>query len=220
MNRGFLLLCLCAIAPFTRAADNNVKVDNENARVLFVTSAPGAKSALHEHKMNRVMIYLDAGKIVIAEPNKKEETEMFKAGEMLWSPARGPHTSLNTSGHPVRIVEIELKSKPGASVAPKLPDLDPIKADPKHYKVELENDQVRVTRAKYAPHDKGQLHEHLLPRVVTFLTDANLKVTIPDGQVKMIQQKAGDITTGGPAKHQEENLSDQPFEVVVVEFKK
>ena len=30
---------------------------------------------------------------------------------------------------------------------------DPVKVDPKHYKVEFENSQVRVLRIKYDPHD-------------------------------------------------------------------
>jgi quercetin dioxygenase-like cupin family protein len=85
--------------------------------------------------------------------------------------------------------------------------------------VELENDQVRVFRVRYGPHDKGVMHEHTLNRVVTFITDGNMKVTTPDGESKILKTTAGDLTWGGPAKHTEENLSDQLFEVVVVEFK-
>ncbi len=46
-----------------------------------------------------------------------------------------------------------------------------------------------------------------------------MKVTTPDGELKILKTAAGDVTWGGPARHIEENLSDQPFEVVVVEFK-
>ena len=62
-------------------------------------------------------------------------------------------------------------------------------------------------------------HEHALNRAVTFITDGNMKVTTPDGESKILKTAAGDVTWGGPAKHIEENLGDQPFEVVVVEFK-
>jgi len=34
-----------------------------------------------------------------------------------------------------------------------------------------------------------------------------------------VKTPAGEVTWGGPAKHIEENLSDKPFEVLVVEFK-
>jgi hypothetical protein len=73
--------------------------------------------------------------------------------------------------------------------------------DPKRYKVELENDQVRVFRVRYGPHDKGVMHEHTLNRVVTFITDGNMKVTTPDGESKILKTAAGDVTWGGPAKH-------------------
>ena len=212
---GFVFMT--ALAPF--AADNPAKIDNDQARILVVRSAPDVKSSLHKHDMNRVMIYLDAGKMTLTDPNGKVETLNFKAGEVLWSPEGGLHTSLNVSGHAVRIVEVELKSKPGRASTLQQPALDPVKVDPKRYKVELENDQVRVLRVRYGPHDKGVMHEHTLNRVVTFITDGNMKVTTPDGESKILKTAAGDVTWGGPAKHTEENLSDQLFEVVVVEFK-
>ena len=97
--------------------------------------------------------------------------------------------------------------------------IDPVSASPANYQTLLENDQVRVFRVRYGPHDKGVMHEHMLNRVVTFITDGNMKVTTPDGESKILKTAAGDVTWGGPAKHTEENLSDQLFEVVVVEFK-
>lgn len=214
-----LIVLTHAMARAVFSAENPVKIDNDQARVLIVTSAPDAKSDLHEHKMNRVMIYLDSGKMTLTDTNGKIDTLNFKAGQVLWSPATGLHTSHNISGHPVRIVEVELKSKPGAPATLKPSALDPVKVDPKRYTVEWENDQVRVIRARYEPHEKGVLHEHTLNRVVVFLYDSNLKVTVPDGESKILKTPAGEVTWGGHAKHTEENLSDQPFEVVVVEFK-
>ena len=101
---GFVFMT--ALALF--AAENPAKIDNDQARILAVNSAPDVKSALHKHDMNRVMIYLDAGKMTLTNPNGKVETLNFKAGEALWSPAGGLHISLNVSGHAVRIVEVEL----------------------------------------------------------------------------------------------------------------
>ena len=209
-----------AIATAGHAAENNVKFDNDQARILFVTSPTDAKSSLHEHKVNRVMIYLDGGEITLTDQNGKVQALKFKAGDALWSPASGPHISRNVSGHPVRIVEVEIKSKPGEGASPKLPELDPTKVDPKRYKLVLENEQVRVMRVRYGAHEKGVLHEHVLNRAVTFLTDGQMKITTPDGESKIQKSAAGDIIWGGQAKHTEENLGDQPFEVVVVEFKK
>jgi quercetin dioxygenase-like cupin family protein len=209
----------CAGALSALCADHTPRIDNDQARVLVVTSAADAKSSLHDHKVNRVMIYLDAGKMTLTETNGHVQKLNFKAGQALWSPASGLHISHNISGHPVRIVEIELKNKPAQKGATKFPALDPVKVDPKRYRVEMENDQVRVLRVRYGAHEKGVTHEHTLNRVVTFITDGEIKVTTPDGESKTLKVSAGDMITGGAATHVEENLSDRPFEVVVVEFK-
>src|SRR5262245_4589316 len=212
---------VCGAAFAAQVADDRVKIDNDQARVLVVTSAPGAKSELHEHKMNRVMIYLDAGKMTLTDNAGKEETLNFKAGEVLWSAATTrPHVSLNTGDKPVRIVEVELKSKLGGPGAAKPGALDWVTVDPKRYKVEIENDQVRVVRARYRPHEKGVMHEHPWNYVVAFLTDCSLKVTNPEGESRTATREPGDVTSSGPSKHLEENLNDKPLEVVVVEFKK
>jgi hypothetical protein len=97
--------------------------------------------------------------------------------------------------------------------------LDPVKVDPRDYKVEFENSQVRVVRVKIGAHQKVPLHEHVLNRVVVYLTDQNGSMTAPDGKTEIAQHKAGEMSWGGPAKHREENLRDGPFEAVVVEFK-
>ena len=220
MKRGSVAGVVWAIALGAFAAEDSVKIDNDQARILVVRSAPGAKSALHEHPMNRVMIYLDAGKMTLTDPKGKVETLKFKAGEVLWSPASGLHTSLNVSDHAVRIVEVELKSKPAPPSTAKPPELDWVKVDPKHCMVEIENDQVRVIRARYGPHEKGVLHEHALNFMVTFLPAGALKGTTPDGQSATATKMAGDVVWGRPAKHVEENLNDTPLEVLVVEFKK
>ncbi len=97
--------------------------------------------------------------------------------------------------------------------------LDPLKVDPKHYKLEFENDQVRVMRVKFGPHEGAPLHEHALNRVVTCLTDQNVRVTSKDGKVVTLVHKAGEATWGEPATHKEENLNDTPFEAIVVELR-
>jgi quercetin dioxygenase-like cupin family protein len=58
---------------------------------------------------------------------------------------------------------------------------DPVTLDPKHYKVEVENEQMRVVRIKYRAHEKSPMHQH--PRgVCVFLTDSHFKFTYPDGK--------------------------------------
>ena len=53
---------------------------------------------------------------------------------------------------------------------------DPVKVDAKHYKVEFENDQVRVLRITYGPGEKSVMHEHP-GAVAVFLSGGKVKFT-------------------------------------------
>jgi hypothetical protein len=200
------------------AAQSSTIIDNDQVRVIQATDQPHAKGQPHEHKLNRVMIYLTPGSQSITPQNGKKVDLKFKAGEVRWSPASGMHVSEISSDSPVRIVEVEVKKEGDASKAVSNP-LDPLKIDPKDYKLEFENAQVRVIRVKMGPHHKVPLHEHLLNRVVVYLTDQNGSMTTPDGKTDTAQHKAGEASWGAPTKHSEENLQNSAFEAVVVEFK-
>ena len=71
---------------------------------------------------------------------------------------------------------------------------DPVKVDSKHYKVEFENDRVRVVRIKYKAREKSVMHSHPESSAV-FLTDAHAKFTYPDGKSEDIKAKAGSSRT-------------------------
>lgn len=215
-NRLFLLglsvaACLCA--------QNAPPIDNDQVHVVMATDKPHEKHALHEHKLNRVMIYLTAGEQEIISQDGKKTVLKFKPGDVKWSPASGMHTSEVTSNATVNIVELEVK-KPGnpAKKADATP-LDPPKISPKNYKVEFENDQVRVMRVHFAPHASVPQHEHLLNRAVVYLTAQHSKLTSSDGKVEDAQHQPGQVSWGGPVKHTEENLLPTALEVIVVEFK-
>jgi quercetin dioxygenase-like cupin family protein len=95
---------------------------------------------------------------------------------------------------------------------------DPVKVDSKHYKVEFENSQVRVLRVKYGPHEKSVMHWH--PNaIVTFVTDATGKFTLPNGKTVDLTGKAGETRWTPAGRHLPENTSDQAFEVILVELK-
>ena len=191
-------------------------IENDQVRVLVVTDEPHRQSALHEHSMNRVLIYLDAGTEKLTYQGGRVDDLKFQAGEVRWSAAGGRHTAENTGNKPCRIVEMELKSQ-GRSVQP--PALDPVRLAPKMYQVLIDNPQVRVLRVHIPPKQKVPLHEHVLNRAVVFLTDQHARVTEEDGKANEATAKAGEIRWAGKARHSEENIGAKPIEVIVVELK-
>lgn len=95
---------------------------------------------------------------------------------------------------------------------------DPVKLDPKHYKVEFENDQVRVLRITYGPHEKSVMHDHPA-NVAVFLTDGQARFTMQDGKTVDVPVKAGSTQWDAGGQHLPENTGDKPFELVLVELK-
>ena len=95
---------------------------------------------------------------------------------------------------------------------------DAVKVDPKHYKVEFENDQVRVLRITYGPNEKSVMHGHPA-NVAVFLTDGQARFTLPDGKTQDAPIKAGATQWDGGGEHLPENIGDKPFELVLVELK-
>jgi quercetin dioxygenase-like cupin family protein len=96
---------------------------------------------------------------------------------------------------------------------------DAVKVDPKHYKVVTENAQVRVLHIHYGPHETSVRHSH--PNsVATFLTDAHIKFLLGNGKTIMSNGKAGDAVFEPAGIHTPTNMSDKPFDAVLVELKK
>ncbi len=95
---------------------------------------------------------------------------------------------------------------------------DPVKVDPKHYSVVLENEHVRVLKIHYDAHEKSVMHEHP-GAVAVFLTDGDVKFTMPDGKTQEMHPKAGTAQYTAAGKHLPENLGDKPFDVMLVELK-
>jgi quercetin dioxygenase-like cupin family protein len=190
---------LCAQTP-----PDDVKLENQQVRVVQVTVNPHSQSAIRTHKMNRVLIYRDGGHIQLSGGDGRIEDLDVPEGDVRWSRAGEPYIMENLTDHPIRIVEIELKTGSGGHTP--VSRIDPVAVDSRHYNMEFENDQVRVLRVRFGPHEQGVMHEHRLDRVVVYLTD-------------QASTKAGSVRMAGAATHTEENAGDEPAELVAIELK-
>jgi len=95
---------------------------------------------------------------------------------------------------------------------------DAAKVDPKHYTVMSENDQVRILKVHYGPHEKSVMHSHPAG-VVVFLNDGKAVFTAPDGKKTDIAFKGGDAQTTASMIHLPENTGDTAMDAIVIELK-
>jgi hypothetical protein len=223
MGRMFpIAVALAAAAGFAQdvvqLAPERVKVlfENDQVRVLRFSEPGHSKLPMHSHPAY-VMVGFTADHGKYTFPDGKTSQERTKAGAVRYSKSM-THAYENLSGTTAESVMVELKERPAAAPAAKT-ELDPVKVDPKHYRVAIENDQVRVLIAKYGPHEKSVMHEHPAS-VAVFMTDEHTKFTLPDGTSQESDAKAHDVVWADAGKHLPESLGDKPQEVVVIELKR
>jgi quercetin dioxygenase-like cupin family protein len=95
---------------------------------------------------------------------------------------------------------------------------DPTKVEPKHYKLDFENEHVQVVSVHYGPHEKSVLHDHI-GGVVVSLTEAHLRFTDENGKVREVYSKPGEARWYPPFKHRVENLGDTSYEALYIGVK-
>ena len=105
-----------------------------------------------------------------------------------------------------------------ATVAAAASNPDPVKVDPKHYKVVFENSAVRVLHIHYGPHETSVMHWHP-DGVITYLSGGHTRFQLPNGKTIEASGKPGDAAWAPGGAHKPTNLSDKPMDAVLVELK-
>ena len=95
---------------------------------------------------------------------------------------------------------------------------DPVKIDPAHYKVILENARVRVLSITYAAGAKSAMHAHP-DSIAVALTPASARFGLPGGKSED-SELANESALYLPAGlHAPSNIGKASFHVVQIEFK-
>ena len=194
------------------AAHHKVEFENDQVRVVRWMIPPGDKTAKHSHPDNLNVLLADSNAKVTTPDGKTSELHA-KAGSAAW---RSPTTHVveNIGDKPMEGILVEPKHPSSALPAGAS---DVVAADPKHSKVEFENDQIRVIRYHYDPGEKSPKHGHP-DNVQILLTDSTATVTV-DGKATPNSGKAGEVRWRKAGEHSVQNTGDKPFEGILVEMK-
>jgi hypothetical protein len=112
-------------------------------------------------------------------------------------------------------------------LAPTAPAQDPLKILPDSYRLELENEWVRVVHVRYAPHAKLPAHDHpTVPTAYVYLNDSGpilfKHIGLSYGVIGRPATVAGAIRLARAVQeiHEVENPGDAPSEFLRVELKR
>ena len=96
---------------------------------------------------------------------------------------------------------------------------DPVKVDPAHYKVILNNKQVRVMEFHMKPGEKVPMHSHP-NHVIYSQTGGTMKFTMADGKTNTPTLKAGQVVWHDAETHTVENVGKKESHGLDLERKK
>ncbi len=103
---------------------------------------------------------------------------------------------------------------------------DPLQVAPQNYKLEFENDWVKVVRVHYGPHEKIPAHDHTQTGAAyVYLNDSGpvifKHINLSYGAITRPETKAGSFRLYKAVKevHEVENPNDTPSDFLRVEFK-
>ena len=182
--------------PVKVAPDNyKVLLENDRVRVLDVHVKPGEKTPMHSHPAN-VIYAFDAAKTKFTFPGGKTQTRSFKAGDVIWGAAE-KHAGENTGSNEVHVLVFELKRGKSGKTAR---GADPVRVDPKHFKVRLNNARVRVLEFTAKPGDKIPMHTH--PDYATYnISGGKTTFSFPGGKTAEREATAGTATFNKSEAH-------------------
>ncbi len=220
-----LASCLPAEEAATPATDSmdpavsepghyKVEFENDQVRVLRITYAAGEEARMHSHPAS-VAIFLTDGEGVLGFPDGSEREFVNKAGDIRWRDAQSHQPRAKTN---FELIHIELEDG-DAEASPEEASgetKDATEVEPDRYKVEFENDRVRVVRITYGAGDQGALHSHP-DGVLVYLTDGSAEIILEDGTKREESWKAGDTVWAPAETHHGKALTD--FELLLVELK-
>jgi uncharacterized RmlC-like cupin family protein len=95
---------------------------------------------------------------------------------------------------------------------------DPVKVDPAHYKVLIDNASVRVLKVDYAPGAKSVMHQHPDSMVIP-LSAAKVRFGMADGKSEDVEMASESAMFTPAGTHTPTNIGAARVDAVLVEFK-
>jgi hypothetical protein len=95
---------------------------------------------------------------------------------------------------------------------------DALAADPKHYKLDFENDRMRVLRLTLKSDEAVPVHDDR-DALFVCLKECHLRLTLPGGRSQDIHLQAGESRWLYGDTRSEKNLGTQPLEMLIIETK-
>jgi quercetin dioxygenase-like cupin family protein len=194
------------------AANYKVILENASVRVLGVSYAAGAKSAMHQHP-DSIAVSLAPATVRFTMPDGKSEDSEMANESARYMPA-GTHSPANIGKSAFQVILVEFKTAaPGKAALPAArPGIE--------MKVLAEGPRAmayRATTAATFSEPAGTTHE--FDQVVIALGSGQVALSI-DGKPARTNWSRGDAEfIGRGVKHESKNTGGKPLDMILVAIK-
>jgi hypothetical protein len=99
-----------------------------------------------------------------------------------------------------------------------LADRDPVRVDPQHFKLDLDNEQVRVVHLSMKGSESTPMHEET-ELLAVCIKECHVRLSRPDGKFQDVHMQAGDARWVWEETRSEKNLSKEPLDMLLIEIR-
>jgi hypothetical protein len=95
---------------------------------------------------------------------------------------------------------------------------DPLQLDPKHYRLDFENEHVRTIRLTLKADEAVPMHDDV-DALAVCIQECHLRFTRIDGRIQDVHMESGETRWLYGDTHSAKNLNTHPMEMVFIEVK-
>jgi hypothetical protein len=95
---------------------------------------------------------------------------------------------------------------------------DPLKIDPKHYRLDYENEHVRAIRLTLKADEAVPMHDDV-DALAVCIEECHLRFTEPGGHIQDVHMETGETRWIFGDTHSARNLNTNPMEMLLIEVK-
>jgi hypothetical protein len=208
-----------ASAPLARnEAHHHVVLQNDLVRIMRVLIPPNDATGWHEHNFDYVVVAVNGTKVHVDIKGNPQAVEgTMVTNSVAYTNYVGKHFVHRVANKSETVNnQLAFEILPSAPGAFTLSDRSSVP----QYKMETDNDRVRVWRLQLAPGEVADLINQKAPAVRVILSGERLLETDSNGQVKEINTRGGDFAwLPGSLARSVTNAGLTPLELVEVELK-
>jgi len=195
---------------------HSIQLVNSVVRVYEALIPPGAQTLFHTHRYSGVGIDMTTARLIIEKVGAEPSSFTTKAGDIF--PANAPepyiHRVTNAGETAYRAIVAELLQ------APRVSPVSATVADTSTYKLELENDHVRVFRLVLAPGEIAPRHTLSASSLTVTLSGGQISIASPGAAPRFVSVAPGVLEWhADPMTASVQNIGASTYESVYFEWK-